>query len=51
MTRLLVKVVQFVMHPVLLIERIFEKRHYKLVLLEELSEEELERYRRRPDTA
>lgn len=36
---------------VLLIERIFEKRHYKLVPLEELSEEELERYRRRPDTA
>ena len=27
------------------------ERHYKLVLLEELSEEELERYRHRPDTA
>ena len=33
---------------VLLIERIFEKNYQRL---EELSEEELERYRRRPDTA
>ncbi len=44
-------VLSFPPHLVLLIERIFEKRHDKLVPLEELREEELERYRRRSDTA